>query len=117
MSIGEVQGPAEEALGQTERVFEIDEVSGQTTVKCMGRTFSAVAVDGEVAIADVTDITRPIPLGVARARGTDGAWRIVGRHERDVLTTASLLRAAIALWQATDPAFAAPAYRTANSEA
>lgn len=80
-------------------MFEIDDVSGRTVVKCMGRTFSAVAVDGEVVFADVTDITRPVPLGVARGRRDDGRWRIVGRNDRDLLTTGSLLSAAVALWQ------------------
>lgn len=80
-------------------MFDIDDVAGRTIVKCMGRTFSAVAVDGEVVIADVTDITRPVALGVARGRRSDGRWRIVGRNDRDVLTTGSLLTAAVALWQ------------------
>lgn len=108
------QAPASQ--GQVDRVYEIDEVRGTTIVKCMGRTFSAVAVGGEVAIADVTDITRPVPLGFARARNPDGVWRIVGRHDRDVLTTASLLRATSALWQAVDPAFARPAIPPAGRE-
>ena len=94
MSTGGPQGPDDAALGQASRMSDIDEVSRQTVVKCMGRTFSAVAVDGEVVIADVTDITRPVRLGVARGRCADGRWRIVGRHERDLLTTASMLSAA-----------------------
>jgi hypothetical protein len=94
------------------RVFEIDEVSGHgTVVKCMGRTFSAMAADGEVTIADITDITRPVRLGVARGRDTDGRWRIIGPDGRDILTTASLLRAATTLRQAAGPAFTAPAGR------
>ncbi|NUP51585.1 MAG: hypothetical protein HOW97_30345 [Catenulispora sp.] len=80
-------------------MFEIDEVSRRTVVKCMGRTFSAVAVDGEVVIADVTDITRPVRLGAARERFADGRWRIIGRHDQDLLTTGSLLSAVVALWQ------------------
>ena len=110
MPASEGRGPVEASDRQVNSVFDIDEVSGyRTVVKCMGRTFSAVAADGEVTITDVTDITRPVRLGVARGRETDGRWRIVGPHEQDVLTTASLLRAAIALRQAVAPAFAAPA--------
>ncbi|MEZ0112455.1 hypothetical protein ABH920_006477 [Catenulispora sp. EB89] len=113
MPASEGRGPAEASDRQVNSVFDIDEVSGyRTVVKCMGRTFSAVAADGEVTISDVTDITRPVRLGVARARGTDGRWRIVGPNEQDVLTTASLLHAAIALRQAVEPAFAAPAARS-----
>lgn len=99
MSKGEPRSPQEAAHGPANRAFDIDDVSGQTVVKCMGRTFSAVAVDDEVVIADVTDITRPVPLGVARGRRADGRWHIVGRHDQDLLTTASLLSAAVALWQ------------------
>ena len=77
MPVSEGRGPAEASYRQVDRVFEIDEVSGHgTVVKCMGRTFSAMAADGEVIITDVTDITRPVRLGVARGRDTDGRWRI-----------------------------------------
>lgn len=82
-----------------------------TVVKCMGRTFSAVAADGEVTISDVTDITRPVRLGVARGRDADGRWRIIGPNEQDVLTTASLLRAATTLRQVVGAAFTASAGR------
>jgi hypothetical protein len=105
-----IQGsdPAEASDRQVDRVFEIDEVPGHgTVVKCMGRTFSATAADDEVTITDITDITRPVRLGTARERDTDGRWRIVGSNGRDILTTASLLRAAIALRQAVGPAFTA----------
>jgi len=99
-------GPAEAADEQVDRVFEIDEVPGHgTVVKCMGRTFSAASADGEVTITDITDITRPVRLGVARDRDPDGRWRIVGPHGRDIVATASLLRAAIALRQAVGPAY------------
>lgn len=108
MPASEGRGPAQASYTQVNRVFEvfeIDEVSVErTVVKCMGRTFSAVAADGEVVITDITDITRPVRLGVARQRSADGRWRIVGPHERDILTTASLLRAAVALRQAVGPA-------------
>lgn len=109
-----IQGsdPAETSDRNADRVFEIDEVPGYgTVVKCMGRTFSATAVDGEVAITDVTDITRPVRLGVARERDADGRWRIVGSNGQDILATRSLLRAAIALRQAVRPAFTVPAAR------
>ena len=109
MPVGQGSGPVQASDTQ---VFEIDEVPGHgTVVKCMGRTFTAMAADGEVAITDVTDITRPVRLGVARERDTDGRWRIVGLNGQDILTTASLLGAAIALRQAVAPAFTIPAAR------
>ena len=111
------EGPGPEAatrrqVFEIDEVFVIDEVPGHgTVVKCMGRTFSAVAAEGVVTITDVTDITRPVRLGVARERNADGRWRIVGANGRDILTSASLLRAAIALRQAVEPAFTIPASR------
>lgn len=113
MPVGQGSGP-EQGSGSTPapdaQVFEIDEVPGHgTVVKCMGRTFSAAAADGEVSITDVTDITRPVRLGVAREPDAEGRWRIVGPNGWDVLTTSSLLRAAIALRQAVGPAFVAQA--------
>ncbi|ACU75297.1 hypothetical protein Caci_6445 [Catenulispora acidiphila DSM 44928] len=67
MPASEGRGPVQASDKQVDKVFEIDEVSGAgTVVKCMGRTFSAVAADGEVTITDVTDITRPVRLGLHR---------------------------------------------------
>ncbi|ACU71656.1 hypothetical protein Caci_2743 [Catenulispora acidiphila DSM 44928] len=112
MPASEGRGPVQASYKQVDKVFEIDEVSGAgTVVKCMGRTFSAVAADGEVTITDVTDITRPVRLGVARGRDADGRWRIIGPNGQDIVTTASLLHAATTLRQAVGSAFTASAGR------
>ena len=79
--------------------------SEEIVVKCMGRTYSAVAADSEVAITDTTDITHLIPLGSARARDERGAWQVVTIRNEYVTTTTDLLRAVAALHESTDRAF------------
>jgi hypothetical protein len=98
------RGPAAGSREKCDGVFEISEVTGEAlVVKCMGRTYAAVAVSGEVAITDTTDITRPIPLGAARARDAHGQWQIVTARDDHVLTTRDLLRALAALRAANAP--------------
>jgi len=88
------------------QILAIEEVTAQETViKCMGRTYSAVASDGEVSITDTTDITRLIQLGTARSRDDSGAWQVVTTRNEHVTTTADLLRAVTALRESARPTF------------
>ncbi len=95
--------------GGTARILAIEEVTARgTVIKCMGRTYSAVAVNGEVSITDVTDITRQRHLGTARSRDEHGAWHILSARHEHVLTTPDLLRAVAALRESTNRAFVPP---------
>jgi len=89
------------------RTLGLSEVTSRpTTVKCMGRTYGAVAADGSVVISDVTDITRSVVLGTARPDAT-GVWdvrtprgaRLAGA--RDLLHAVAVLREAG--WPPRDP--------------
>jgi hypothetical protein len=73
-----------------------------TTVKCMGRTYGTAATDGTVTICDLTDITRPVPLGTAQANET-GTWEIRTIRGVHVTRTLDLLHAVAALRQANWP--------------
>jgi hypothetical protein len=63
-----------------ERTLGLDEVVTQITVKCMGRTYRATrTAPGLLAITDITDITKPEPLGSARrltGQGTPCSWEV-----------------------------------------
>ncbi|MCX4744002.1 hypothetical protein OG455_00485 [Kitasatospora sp. NBC_01287] len=65
-------------------------------VKCMGRTYAVVATGDHIAVSDVTDITRPLPLGSAVPAGS-GLWDIHTPDGRALLRTDELLRALVAL--------------------
>ena len=95
-------------LGQrpgSARVLAIGEVTAKATViKCMGRTYAAVAVNNEVRITDTTDITHPIRLGSARAKHGNGVWDIVTDRNDLVTTTQDLLCAVTALREKNTPA-------------
>lgn len=65
-------------------------------VKCMGRTYAIVATGDHVAVSDVTDITRPLPLGRAVPLGSV-LWDIHAPDGRALLRTDDLLRALVAL--------------------
>ena len=83
----------------------IGEVSSEATVlKCMGRTYVAVAVDDEVRITDTTDITHPFRLGIAKSADENGAWDIVTSRNDLVVTTRDLLSAVAALRESTPAA-------------
>jgi len=79
------------------RVLGLDEVTSRTTVvKCMGRTYGATSAQGTVAISDITDITRPVPLGTALPDGT-GAWEVRGVGGRSLSPARDLLHAVAVL--------------------
>jgi hypothetical protein len=85
--------------------LSIGEVSAEATVlKCMGRTYVAVAEDDEVRITDTTDITHPFHLGRAKSRHENGAWDIVTSRNDLVGTTRDLLSAVAALRESTPAA-------------
>ncbi|MFF1903025.1 hypothetical protein [Kitasatospora sp. NPDC058218] len=65
-------------------------------VKCMGRTYCALAEEDRIDVSDVTDITRPLPLGVA-VRSGNAAWDIHAPDGRALLRTDDLLCALVAL--------------------
>jgi hypothetical protein len=88
------------------KILSIGEVTAKKTViKCMGRTYAAVAADGEVAITDTTDITHLVQLGTARSRDEHGAWQVVTARNEYVLTTSDLLRAVAALRESASRTF------------
>ncbi|MQS17119.1 hypothetical protein F7Q99_34280 [Streptomyces kaniharaensis] len=64
-------------------------------IKCMGRRYRATGADGTLTITDVTDITRPVPLGTAHPDGA-GTWQ-VRTARRSCRTPARDLPDAIAL--------------------
>jgi hypothetical protein len=76
----------------------LDEVTSRTTVvKCMGRTYGATSAQGTaVAISDITDITRPVPLGDALQDGT-GAWEVRSSSGRSLTSARDLLHAVAVL--------------------
>lgn len=85
--------------------LSIGEVSAQAVVlKCMGRTYVAVAEDNEVRITDTTDITHPFAIGRATGRHENGAWDIVTSRNDLVGTTRDLLSAVFVLREATPAA-------------
>lgn len=85
--------------------LSIGEVSSEATVlKCMGRTYVAVAVDNEVQITDTTDITHPFQLGSAKSKHENGAWDIVTSRNTVVGTSRDLLSAVAALRESTPAA-------------
>ncbi|MEV0531832.1 hypothetical protein [Kitasatospora sp. NPDC050463] len=65
-------------------------------VKCMGRTYCALAEEDRIDVSDVTDITRPLALGVA-VRSGNAVWDIHAPDGRALLRTGDLLRALVAL--------------------
>lgn len=89
------------------RVLGLDEVTSRTTVvKCMGRTYGATSALGTVAISDITDITRPMPLGDVLLDGT-GAWEVRSVGGRSLTSARDLLHAVAVLrefhWPPRDP--------------
>jgi hypothetical protein len=90
----------EQALGLAQTT------TSTTRLKCMGRTYGAVAAEGTVSISDITDITRPVQLGTARA-DHDGGWEVHNARghrldcARDLLHAVAVLRQAI--WPTRDP--------------
>ncbi|MGV9269120.1 hypothetical protein ACWDRR_31145 [Kitasatospora sp. NPDC003701] len=65
-------------------------------VKCMGRTYCALTGEDRIDVSDVTDITRPLPLGVA-VRSGSAVWDIHAPDGRALLRTGDLLLALVAL--------------------
>ncbi|MFJ9952632.1 hypothetical protein [Kitasatospora sp. NPDC091207] len=65
-------------------------------VKCMGRTYCALAEEDRIAVSDVTDITRPLELGVAVRSGA-ALWDVHAPDGRTLLRTGDLLRALVTL--------------------
>ncbi|MBC3841451.1 hypothetical protein GXW82_17580 [Streptacidiphilus sp. 4-A2] len=86
------------------RVLMLDEVTARTAfIKCMGRTYTATALgDGRVALADATDITRPLALGTARRVDGD-QWDVHTAEGSALLRTGDLLPALSALREAARP--------------
>ncbi len=80
------------------RALGLEEVTSRTTVvKCMGRTYGATTTaKGAVAIADITDITRPMPLGIALLDGA-GAWEVRSVGGRSLALARDLLHAVAVL--------------------
>ena len=96
--------PTEPAGRDGSQVLAIGEVTAQATVlKCMGRTYAAVAVNNEVRITDTTDITHPVRLGRATSRHENGTWDIVTTHNNLLTTTTDLLSAVAALRESIKP--------------
>ena len=94
-----------ERRANSSRVLSIGEVTATATVvKCMGRTYAAVAGENEVSFIDTTDITQPIQLGRARSRRDNGTWDIITTRNNHLLTTSDLLRAVTALRESQVPA-------------
>ena len=86
------------------RVLALRDVTTRTTfVKCMGRMYTATALDdSEVALADVTDVTRPLALGTAR-RAAEDLWEVRSPRGHALLRTGDLLPALAVLREATWP--------------
>ncbi len=85
------------------RSLGLDEITSRpTALKCMGRSYSAARSDGAVVIQDVTDITRPLPLGRAEPR-SGNLWSV--RTPRGLLAacTDETLHAIAALREANWP--------------
>ncbi|MER7673876.1 hypothetical protein ABTY61_36195 [Kitasatospora sp. NPDC096128] len=89
------------------RTIGIDELTScPVAIKCMGRTYTAAAVDGIIQIHDRTDITNPRPLGSASPAPAVGDWELtdprgfVLAHTHDLLHALSLLR--LAQWPPLD---------------
>src|ERR1700759_1959109 len=78
-----------------------------TAIKCMGRTYGVAPVDGGVGISDLTDITRPIPLGTARADGS-GNWEVRTVDGTLLTGTPDLLHAVAALRRSRWPGLDQP---------
>ncbi|WP_035795235.1 hypothetical protein [Kitasatospora mediocidica] len=75
--------------------------AGRVLVKCMGRTYATTvattpATAERITFSDVTDITRPLPLGAA-VRSDDALWAVHAPDGRALLHTGDLLSAVVAL--------------------
>ncbi len=104
---GDAEGAARARPPDPHRALGLDEVTSRTTVvKCMGRTYGAARARGAVAISDITDISRPVPLGTAVVDGT-GAWEVRGVGGRGLASVRDLLHAVAVLreshWPPRDP--------------
>lgn len=81
----------------------LDDITARPAVfKCMGRSYSASRSGAAVVIQDVTDITRPHPLGRAEPCA-DTLWSV--RTPRGLLAgrTDGTLEAVAALWEVCWP--------------
>jgi hypothetical protein len=99
------------ADASAEPVLGFGEVTAQPlVVKCMGRTYRAVAVRGEVRITDQTDVTTPVLLGTALAVA-GGTWEVRTARGEHLVSTADLLKAVATLREAVAAAWRSSAQR------
>ncbi|MFI8359977.1 hypothetical protein ACIGD1_07420 [Streptomyces sp. NPDC085612] len=91
------------ARSEGETVLGLGEISADAWVfKCMGRSYSAARAGGVVVIQDITDITRPFPVGSAEP-SSGSLWSI--HTPRGLLAgrTGGILHAVAALREADLP--------------
>ncbi|MFD9335044.1 hypothetical protein ACFWBF_11665 [Streptomyces sp. NPDC060028] len=91
----------------------LDEITALPKLfKCMGRSYSVARSGGAVVIQDVTDITRPLPLGRAE-RCSESLWSVhtpqghLAGRARGTLNAIAVLREAT--WPPRDPFIRVPA--------
>ncbi|WP_330328509.1 hypothetical protein OHS33_01330 [Streptomyces sp. NBC_00536] len=98
--LGLVPGAKPEQGGSAPGLGEIG--PSPWVVKCMGRRYSAARSGGAVVIQDVTDITRPFPVGLAEP-DSESLWTV--RTPRGLLAgrTGGTLHAIAALREASLP--------------
>ncbi|MER5811002.1 hypothetical protein ABT143_22900 [Streptomyces sp. NPDC002033] len=88
---------------QDTRALGLGEITANPWVfKCMGRRYSARRCDDAVVIQDITDITRPFPVGKAEP-DTGSLWSVHTPRGQLAGRTGGTLHAIAALREATQP--------------